>query len=102
MDKTDQPVFEVLRASREPTPGCDTNYADSGAGLADARVTWLLLVLSELEECIAGMEGLPIAELSALISNAILSCGFESPGEVRYAISAVLRAIEAPASPQWS
>jgi hypothetical protein len=100
MDKTYQRVFEALRVSREP--GGDTSYADSRGGRADARVAWLLLVLSELEECIAGMEELPIAELSALISNAILSCGFESPGEERYAIRAVLTAIEAPASPGWS
>jgi len=102
MDKTFQQVFDVLRASRETTPGCDTTYADSRIGIVDARVAWLLLVLGELEECIAGMEELPTAELGALVSNAILSCGFESPGETRYAISAVLRAIETPASPGWS
>jgi hypothetical protein len=100
MDKTYQRVFDALRVSREP--GCNTSYADSRPGIPDARVAWLLLVLSELEECVAGMQELPNAELSALISNAILSCGFESPVEARYAIHAVLTAIEAPASPGWS
>jgi len=102
MDKANRHLFNAPRASRELSAGFNTNCADSRVGVADARVAWLLLVLSELEECVAGMEELPAAELSALVSNAILSCGFESAVEARYAIRAVLRAIEAPSSPGCS
>jgi hypothetical protein len=43
---------------------------------------------------VAGLEELPKTELSELISSAIQACGFVDPIEERYAISAVLEAIE--------
>ncbi len=42
----------------------------------------------------AGLEALPKAELSALVSSAILACGFVDPIEARYAIATVLETIE--------
>jgi hypothetical protein len=67
---------------------------DRSVYIADKRVAQLLLVLHELDESVAGLEDLPKAELSELVSSAILGCGFANPIEARYAISAVLRMIE--------
>ncbi len=74
-----------------------TTHPDSNMCIADKRVARLLLVLSELDECVAGLELLPKADLSDLVSSAILACGFENEGEAKYAIATVLRAIEVPA-----
>ena len=62
--------------------------------IADKRVAQLLIVLHELDESVAGLEDLPKDELSELVANAILGCGFADPVEARYAISTVLRMIE--------
>lgn len=62
----------------------------------DIRVARLLLVLSELEACMAGLQDLPDPDLTELVSSAILACGFTDPGEIRYAIAEVLEAIEVP------
>jgi hypothetical protein len=62
--------------------------------IADKRVAQLLLVLHELDESVAGLEDLPKAELSELVSKAILACGFVGPIDARYAIAAVLETIE--------
>lgn len=62
----------------------------------DIRVARLLLVLSELETCVAGLQDLPDPDLTELVSSAIVACGFTDPAEVRYAIAEVLEAIEVP------
>ena len=54
----------------------------------------MLGVLHELGEFVAGLEELPNAELSDLVSGAILACGFVDPKEARYAIAAVLETME--------
>ena len=76
----------------------ENSWADPGDNrtvyIADKRVAQLLLVLHELDESVAGLEDLPRAELSELVANAILGCGFADPVEARYAISTVLRMIE--------
>ena len=68
--------------------------SDLKVRIADKRVARLLLVLHELDESVAGLEALPKAELSALVSSAILACGFVDPIEARYAIATVLETIE--------
>ncbi len=76
----------------------DYRFPNPNIQIADKRVARLLLVLQELDESVAGLEELPKSDLSELISSAILACGFVDPVEARYAIAAVLEAIEAPDS----
>ena len=70
------------------------SFSESRIHIADKRVAQLLLILHELDESVAGLEDLPKAELSELVSSAILACGFVDPIDARYAISAVLETIE--------
>lgn len=77
-----------------PTPEVNRAFADSRVRITDERVARLLRMLYELDESVAGLEELPKTELSELISSAILACGFVDPIEKRYAIAAVLEAIE--------
>jgi hypothetical protein len=71
----------------------------SNACIADSRVARLLIVLNELDECVAGLQDVPKPELVELVSSAIQACGFTDPNEARYAITAVLQAIESPYLP---
>ena len=73
---------------------------DTSAGVTDSRVARLLLVLSEIDESVAGFENLPECELSGLVSSAIQACGFTDPVEVRSVVATVLQAIEAPEAPR--
>ncbi len=66
--------------------------------ITDERIARLLVVLERLDRSVAGLEEVPQKELSDLISNAILACGFDNPVEANYAIAAVLQAIEGEAS----
>ena len=71
-----------------------TTRFDSNVHITDKRIARLLLVLHELDQYVAGLEQLPQTELIELVSNAILACGFADGTEARYAIAAVLEAID--------
>jgi len=73
---------------------------DASAGVTDSRVARLLLILSEINESVAGLDSLPEAELTELVSGAIQACGFTDPVEVRSVVATVLQAIEAPGAPR--
>jgi len=73
---------------------------DTSGSVKDCRVAQLLLVLSKINESVAGLGSLPEAELSELVSGAIVACGFTDPLEVRSAVATVLCAIEAPGAPR--
>jgi len=75
---------------------------ESDVCVADQRVARLLLILEDLDRSVAGLEEVPQKELSDLISNAILACGFVNPVEAKYAIAAVLQVIEGQGSPACS
>ena len=68
--------------------------SDLSIQIADARVVRLLIVLHELDEAVAGLEGLQQANLTNLVSDAILGCGFVDPPEARHAIATVLGLIQ--------
>ncbi len=72
-----------------------TKRVDSHLRTPDIRVARLLLVIRQLELCLAGLEYLPDSDLMELISCAIMACGFTEPAETRCAIAQVLEAIEA-------
>ena len=71
----------------------------SSVYVADKRVARLLFLLSEIDESVANLDDLSQADLVNLISGAITACGFVNPVEARYAIAAVLSAIEGHPSP---
>jgi hypothetical protein len=71
-----------------------TTHFDSKVHIADTKVARLLLVLHEIDQAVAGLEGLPQTELTELVSSAILACGFVDGTEARHAIVAVLEAVE--------
>jgi len=77
-----------------PAPECTKTGFDSKVHIADKRIARLLLVLHELDQYVAGLEQLPQTELMELVSSAILACGFKDGTEARYAITAVLEAID--------
>jgi len=66
---------------------------DGNAGISDLRLVQLLLVLSEIDESVARLGGLPQAELVGMVSDAIQACGFTNPAEVRTVVASVLQAI---------
>jgi hypothetical protein len=68
--------------------------SDLSIRIADARVVHLLLVLHELDEAVYELKGLQQANLTNLVSDAVLACGFVDPAEARHAIAAVLGLIQ--------
>ena len=94
MDST-KPFLDRSTEHIWPNPEVNQAFADSKVQITDQRVARLLLMLYELDESVAELEEVPKAELSELISSAIQACGFVDPIEERYAIAAVLDAIEA-------
>ena len=94
MDEINKPFLDLSAERIWPTPEVSQVFADLKVRVTDERVARLLLLLYELDESMAGLEELPKSELSELISSAILACGFVDPIEERYAIAAVLEAIE--------
>jgi hypothetical protein len=94
MDKINKLFLDPSTERMWPTPEVNQAFADLKVRITDERVARLLLLLYELDESMAGLEELPKTELSELISSAILACGFVDPIEERYAIAAVLEAIE--------
>jgi hypothetical protein len=69
-------------------------HSDLSIRIADARVVRLLLVLHELDEAVDELKGLQQANLTQLVSDAVLACGFVDPPEVRHAIATVLGLIQ--------
>src|SRR3977135_390574 len=94
MDKVNKLFLDPSTERMWPTPEVNKAFADLKLRITDERVARLLLLLDELSESMAGLEELPKTELSELISSAIMGCGFVDPIEERYAIAAVLEAIE--------
>jgi len=94
MDKIDELFLDPSTERMWPTPEVNKAFADLKVRITDERVARLLLILYELDESVAELEELPKAELSELISSAILACGFVDPIDERYAIAAILEAIE--------
>jgi hypothetical protein len=94
MDKMDNFFVDSSLEYPWPKPGFDRTRPNSTVQIADKRLAQLLLVLHEIDQSVAGLEELPQSELSDLVSGAILACGFADGTEARYAIAAVLEAIE--------
>lgn len=100
MDEGQHEFCDATSIARRLSPGLRNTLTDGSAGITDSRVARLLLILSEIDESVAELEGLPESELTGLVSTAIRACGFTDPLEVRSAVATVLQAIDAPARPR--
>jgi len=80
--------------------GARISAHDGSVGITDSRVARLLMVLSEIDETVACIGGMPESELRGLVSGAIRGCGFCDPAEVRWVLASVLQAIDAPEAPR--
>lgn len=100
MDEVQHEFCDAATIARRLSPELRNARTDGSAGITDSRVARLLLVLSEIDETVAELEGLPESELSGLVSSAIRACGFTDPVEVRSVVATVLQAIDAPARPR--
>ncbi|MGA9473159.1 MAG: hypothetical protein WBV36_11890 [Terriglobales bacterium] len=100
MDEVQHRFYDVGGMWPRLHRGLRSTATDTSAGITDTRVARLLLVLSEINESVAGLESLPETQLTELVSGAILACGFTDPTEVRSVVATVLLAIEAPGAPQ--
>jgi hypothetical protein len=94
MDKINKLFLDLSTERMWPNSDFNKIYPNSMVHIEDKRVARLLLVLHELDQSVAGLEGLPKTELSELVSSAIWACGFVGSIEARYAIAAVLEMIE--------
>jgi hypothetical protein len=100
MDEVQHQFYDATGIRPQPYRRQRGAASDTSVGITDSRVARLLLVLSDINESVAGLEGLPENELAELISNAFQACGFIDPVEVRSAVATVLQAIEAPGAPR--
>ena len=95
-------LYDPIARHSLPVTDRSTTSFDSSVSIADERVARLLGVLQEIDQHVAGLEELPQNELIELVSNAIMDCGFVDGTEARYAIAAVLDAIDAHGSARAS
>ncbi len=86
----------VRRCDLEPA----SSLTDGSVGIADSRVARFLLVLSEIDESVAALGGLPESQLCGLVFSALRACGFTDPVEVHSVVATVLQAIDVPARPR--
>ena len=78
----------------------DVSAHDGSADNTATRMARLFIVLSEIDEAVARIGGMPESELRELVSAAIRACGFCDPAEVRWVLASVLEAINAPQTPR--
>ena len=100
MDEVQHPFFDATGIWPRLHRDLRSTATDTSVGITDSRVARLLLVLSDINESVAGLDSLPEAELTELVLGAIEACGFTDPVEVRSVVATVLQAIEAPGAPR--
>jgi hypothetical protein len=96
MNKINRLVWDPVHGGTAVPAKINHHFSDLKFRVADKRVSQLLLVLHELDESVAGLQGLPETDLSELVSHAVHACGFLDPVEALHAIAVVLKAIEVP------
>jgi hypothetical protein len=96
MKEMDERSLKSTNESTLRTKEFDADSLEHEIRITDQRVAQLLLVLHEIDVCIKGLEQFSEPQLSELVGEAVLSCGFTDPTEARFALASVLKAIEAP------
>ena len=95
MEEVQPELCGSARIARGLNRGTRGSAHDGSAGVTDCRLARLLLVLSEIDETVARIGGMPERELRGLVSGAIQACGFSDPAEMRWVVASVLQAIDA-------
>jgi len=92
MDKLDTMLLYFAVEHMSASQAFDKTCAD--LHVDDKRVARLVVLLKQLDESSAGLEGLPEPERSEIVSTAIRVSGFVDPIEALDVIAIVLEAIE--------
>jgi len=95
MDNMNEGSLHSPNENTLPRAEVDGDPLEYEIRITDRRVAQLLLVLHEIDVCIRGLEQFSESQLSELVGEAILACGFTDPVEARCALASVLDAIEA-------
>ncbi len=93
MDKVDEDYLECFGYPAGSDFEDDDEFGEQDLNI-NQRVMQFLRLLQELDECTGGLEALPTAELSEVVSSALGVCGLEDPIERREVIVKVLETIE--------
>ncbi|MBZ5547533.1 MAG: hypothetical protein LAO22_06155 [Acidobacteriia bacterium] len=99
MHKTNKLFLNSATEGVWPNQASDKTPPEFQVRITDQRVAQLLIVLHEIDECVEGLEDLSEPQLSELVGQAILACGFDDPTEARIVIAEVLEAIHPECSP---
>jgi len=92
MNKVDE-VFLQSIGERVDTPAHGMDIPDTDLNI-NQRVAQFLMLLQQLDESAGGLEALPDAELSEIVSGALGVCGFVDPNEAREVVATVLEVLE--------
>jgi hypothetical protein len=93
MDKVDQLFLQSFGQPTSSQSAYGKDFPDQDLNI-NQRVARFLMLLRDLDECTGGLDGLPVAELSEMVSSALGVCGFVDPEETRSVIATVLEVIE--------
>ncbi len=96
MNKRDELRLRSPEESSLLTPEFTASRLERELRITDKRVAQLLLILHEIDVCAAGLENFSEQQLSGIVGDAILACGFSDPADARGAIASILDVIEAP------
>lgn len=92
MNKVDEVLLQSF-GKQVDTPAKGKNIPDADLNI-NQRVAQFLMLLQQLDESAGGLESLPDAELSEIVSSALGMCGFVDPNEAREVVATVLEVLE--------
>ncbi len=96
MDTMDELFLSSLEQSTLPTPEFNADSPEGEIRITDRRVAQLLIVLHEIDASIKGLQNVSEPQLSEIVGEAILACGFTDLAEARRVLTPILEAMEVP------
>lgn len=96
MGTIDELFLSTFEDSTLPTPEFNADSLERGIRITDRRVAQLLIVLHEIDESSKGLQNVSEAQLSEIVGQAILACGFTDLAEARCVMTPILEAMEVP------
>ncbi len=93
MDKVDELFLQSFGQLTGSQSAYGKDLPDQDLNI-NQRVARFLMLLRDLDDCTGGLDALPVAELSEVVSSALGVCGFVDPEETRSVIATVLEVIE--------
>ena len=94
MDTMDELFLSSLEDSTLPTREFSADPLEREIRITDRRVAQLLIVLHEIDVSLKGLENVSEPQLSEILSEAILACGFTDLAEARCVLIPILEAME--------